>query len=252
VRTLLDLLPGSALDPALRERVARRRVEGNAFKVGIALDGLPEFPAARDRAEAEALAGCQFRISPSLDYLEAAYDDAKAGRPSQGPIIWGLTPSVADPTLAPEGKHLMTLSIFHAPYRLAEGDWSTERDRFARVIVDKVSEYVPNLPEIATDVRAWSPVDIEEEFGIHEGNITHGDILPFNHFSLRPFPGWSGYRTPVRGLYLCSVGTWPGGNVSGIPGHNAAKRVLADLATGLDRVALAAGPDGSAVSATGG
>lgn len=242
VLTYLKLLPRESVDADLLAMVARLKVEGNAFKVGLALDAMPRFSAARDAEEASAFAACQFRISPSLNYLEDAYDDAKAGRPSAGPIVWGLTPSVADPTLAPPGRHLMTLSVFHAPYRLAQGSWSGERDRFAQVIIDKVAEYIPNLKDSITDVRAWSPEDLEDEFGIHQGNITHGDILPSNHFSLRPFAGWSDYRTPVRGVYLCSVGTWPGGNVSGIPGHNAAHQVMRDLAIGLERVDLGGRP----------
>jgi phytoene dehydrogenase-like protein len=225
-----------------REWLPDRRSIRPRSSSALALDGLPRFSAARNDEEARAFAACQFRISPSMQYLEDAYDDAKAGRPSAGPIVWGLTPSVADPTLAPPGKHIMTLSVFHAPYRLANGDWSTERDRYAQVIIDKVAEYIPNLKDIITDARAWSPKDIEDEFATYQGNITHGDILPSNHFSLRPFPGWSDYRTPVRGVYVCSVGTWPGGNVSGIPGHNAAHQVLRDLATGLDRVDLSGRP----------
>jgi phytoene dehydrogenase-like protein len=242
VLTYLRLLPAESIDESLRAKLNKLKVEGNAFKVGLALDGLPRFRAARDEGEAQAFAACQFRISPSLKYLEDAYDDAKVGRPSRGPIVWGLTPSVADPSLAPPGKHIMTLSVFHAPYRLAEGDWTTERDRYGQVVIDAVNEYIPNLKDIITDVRCWSPKDIEGEFGIYQGNITHGDIVPANHFSLRPFSGWSDYRTPVRGVYLCGVGAWPGGNVSGIPGHNAAQQVLKDLKIGLDRVDLSGRP----------
>ncbi len=240
--TLLDLLPRDSLESTFREKLEKQKIEGNAFKVGLALDGIPRFAAARDEHMVEAFAACQFRISPSLEYLERANDDAKFGRPSQGPIVWGLTPSVADPGLAPAGRHIMTLSVFHAPYRLAEGDWAQERERFGRRVIDTCAEYIPNLKDIIIDTRFWSPKDIEDEFGTIEGNITHGDILPANHFSLRPFAGWSDYRTPVRGLYLCGVGTWPGGNVSGIPGHNASQQVLADLATGLDRIDVSGRP----------
>jgi phytoene dehydrogenase-like protein len=240
--TYLRLLPPDSLAPELRAKVESLNVEGNAFKVGLALDGLPRFRAAQDEREAELFASCQFRISPSLEYLERANDDAKFGRPSRGPIIWGLTPSVADPGLAPPGKHIMTLSVFHAPYRLAEGDWSEERERYGKLIIDTCAQYISNLEDIIIDTRCWSPRDIEHEFGTLEGNITHGDILPGNHFSLRPLAGWSDYRTPVRGVYLCGVGTWPGGNVSGIPGHNAAHQVLLDLATGLERIDLSGRP----------
>lgn len=241
-QTLMKFLPPESLDPGFRTKVGQLKVEGTGFKVGLALDGLPRFAAATSAGEIQKFAECQFRISPSLRYLEDAYDDAKFGRPSQGPIIWGLTPSVADPSLAPAGKHIMTLSVFHAPYRLAEGDWSTERDRYGQRIIDVLAEYIPNLKDILIDTKYWSPRDIEDEFGTFEGNITHGDILPQNYFSLRPIPGWSDYRTPVRGVYLCSVGTWPGGNVSGIPGHNAAHQILRDLAVGLDHIDFSGRP----------
>ncbi|MDZ4735874.1 MAG: NAD(P)/FAD-dependent oxidoreductase [Rhodospirillaceae bacterium] len=240
--TLLQFLPADSLESDFRTKVEQLKVEGNAFKVGLALDGVPRFAAATSESEVQKFAECQFRISPSLKYLEDAYDDMKFGRPSRGPIIWGLTPSVADPSLAPEGKNIMTLSVFHAPYRLAEGDWKTERDRYGQRIIDTLAEYIPNLKDILVDAKFWSPCDIEDEFGTYEGNITHGDILPQNYFSLRPVPGWSDYRTPVRGVYLCSVGTWPGGNVSGIPGHNAAHQVLRDLATGIDRLDFSGRP----------
>lgn len=240
--TYMNLLPVNSLDPILRRKIENLDVEGNAFKVGLALDGVPRFAAAKSAAEIEMFAACQFRIAPSLAYLERAYDDAKFGKPSQGPIIWGLTPSVSDPGLAPEGKNIMTLSVFHAPYRLAEGDWESERDRFGQRVIDTVAEYIPNLKDIIIDTKFWSPRDIEDEFGTHEANLTHGDVLPNRYFSLRPFPGWSDYRTPVRGVYLCSVGTWPGGNVSGVPGHNAGNQILRDLEIGLDRIDFSGRP----------
>ena len=150
-------------------------------------------------------------------------------------MIWGLTPSVTDPTLAPPGKHVMSLNINHAPYDLSEGDWAVERDRFGEHCINVLSEYISNLKDIIIDYRFWSPRDIEDELGLVGANITHGDMLPATMFSMRPLAGWSDYRTPIRGLYLCGVGTWPGGFVSGIPGHNAAHQVLNDLREGIER-----------------
>ena len=227
--TYLDLVDRRDLDPAFRERVRRIPMAGSAFKVGLALDGLPRFAAARTDEEARLYAGCQFRIAPSLAYLERAYDDCKHGRPSAGPVIWGLTPSVMDPGLAPPGKHIMSLNIFHAPYHLAAGDWATEREAYGEHCIDTLAQYIPNLRDIITDSRFWSPRDIEREFGLVEANITHGDMVPGRLFSQRPLAGWADYRTPIAGLYLCGVGTWPGGYVSGIPGHNASHQVLRDL-----------------------
>ncbi|MGH2383456.1 MAG: phytoene desaturase family protein [Candidatus Limnocylindria bacterium] len=227
--TLLGLIEADHIDPATRERVQSLVMRGSQFKVGLALDGLPRFAAAKTEDEVRRFAGCQFRIAPSMDYMERAWDDVKYGRWSEGPMMWGLTPSVEDPDLAPSGKHVMSINVYHAPYRLAEGDWDTERDRFGKHCIDVLAQYVPNIKDIIIDARFWSPADIERELGLVEANITHGDMVPGRMFSLRPLPGWSQYRTPLRGLYLCGSGVWPGGLVSGIPGHNASHQVLRDL-----------------------
>jgi phytoene dehydrogenase-like protein len=234
--TFLKLVPPQHLDHRFRERVAHLKMRGSQFKVALALDGLPRFAAARNEDEALALASCQFRIAPSMEYMERAWDDAKYGRWSDRAMMWGLTPSVMDPALAPPGKHVMSVNLYHAPYDLREGDWATERERFGRRCIDVLTEYVPNLKGLITDYRFWSPRDIEAELRLPEANITHGDLLPQRMFSLRPLAGWADYRTPIRGLYLCGSGTWPTGFVSGIPGHNASQQVTRDLANGLERV----------------
>jgi phytoene dehydrogenase-like protein len=171
-----------------------------------------------------------------MEYMERGWDEAKYGRPPEHPIFWGLTPSVTDPAMAPPGRHVMSVNIYHAPYRLRDGDWATERDRFGKYCIDVLARYVSNLKDIIVDHRFWSPKDIEDELGMVEANITHGDLLPGRMFSLRPLPGWSDYRTPLRGLYLCGSGTWPMGYVSGIPGHNASQQVLRDLKAGMESV----------------
>jgi phytoene dehydrogenase-like protein len=234
--TLLKLIEPGHLDSRFRERVGHLKMRGSQFKVALALDGLPRFAGARNDEEAQAFASCQFRIAPSMDYMERAWDDAKYGRWSDRAMMWGLTPSVMDPALAPTRKHIMSVNIYHAPYELRDGEWATERDRFGKRCIDVLSAYVPNLKDIITDYRFWSPRDIEDELRLPEANITHGDLLPGRMFSLRPLAGWSDYRTPIRGLYLCGSGTWPTGFVSGIPGHNASQQVLRDLAAGLERV----------------
>lgn len=227
--TLLDLLPKEVLPSEFRERVVSLSMNGSAFKIGLALSEVPRFEAAQDDAEAAAMAGCQFRIAPSLDYVEAAYDDAKRGRPSEGPMLWGLTPSVMDPSVAPEGRHIMSVNVFHAPYELEGTDWGVERDRYGRHCIEILDRYIPNLKRSIIDARFWSPRDLEDEYGLIGANIGHGDSLPSNMFSFRPVPGASGYRTPVKGLYLCGAGSWPGGSISGVPGRNAAQTALRDL-----------------------
>jgi phytoene dehydrogenase-like protein len=162
--------------------------------------------------------------------MERAYDDAKYGKPAEYPIFMGTTPSMVDPGLAPPGCQVMSINIFHVPYELAEGTWDEVKDDYGRHCIEVLSDYIPNLKESVTDMRCWSPLDLEREYGLLGANITHGDGLPHSMFSLRPLPGWARYATPLSGLYMCGSGTWPGGNVTGLPGHNASHRVLADLA----------------------
>ena len=225
--TLLDLLDTPVLDPELRGRVERIDMGGSAFKVGLALAGLPRWTAARNDAENLAFCGCQFRVAPSMRYMEEAYDDFKYGRWSRTPMLWGLIPSVGDPTMAPPGKHVMSINVFHAPPTLAEGSWETEKHKFGQHIIDTLAQYAPNIKGLITDCRFWSPHEFRDEYTLAEANISHGDMTPARMFG-RPLPEFADYRTPVRGLYLGSGGNWPGGLVSGIPGHNASHRIIAD------------------------
>ena len=142
----------------------------------------------------------------------------------------GLTPSVMDPGLTPPGKHLISLNVLHAPYNLRDGDWATEKHRFGQRVIDTMAKYVPNLKDIIEDTRFFSPVDLEAEFGLVEGHQLHGNMSPAGMFGFRPVAGLADYRTPVQGLYLCGSGCWPGGFVSGIPGHNGSHQALGDLA----------------------
>ena len=227
--TLLDMVDSHWLDDRYRQQLSNQPRRGSAFKMALALDGLPRFAAAPKGLERE-FAGCQFRLAPTLDYMERAFDDAKLGRPSESPIFLGLTPTVADPSVAPPGKHLMSVNIWHAPTVLAHGTWEHERETFGQRCIDVMAEYIPNLKDIITDHRFLSPQDLEDEFGLLDANIMHLDMMPARMFGLRPLAGWADYRTPVHGLYLCGSGAWPGGTVSGVPGHNASRRILRDLA----------------------
>ncbi len=226
--TLLDLVEAGDLDPEFVARVEDLPRRGSAFKIALALDGLPAFAAAPKGLEV-AYAGCQFRLAPSLEYMDRAYDDAKHGRPSQNPIIFGLIPTVTDPGMAPPGKHILSVNVWHAPVDLSQGDWSSERERFGQRCIDIMSQYMPNLKQLISAHRFLSPLDLENEFGLLDANINHLDIMPAHMFGLRPLAGWSSYRMPLKGLYLCGSGTWPGGTVSGVPGHNASQQILIDL-----------------------
>ena len=139
---------------------------------------------------------------------------------------------MADPTLAPPGRHILSANIFHAPNELSEGSWATERDRFGERCIDVLEEYLPGLRGRILHQRFWSPADLEAEFGLPGANITHLDMTPRHMFGLRPLAGFSDYRSPIAGLYNCGSSTWPGGTVTGAPGHNASRQVLADLGGG--------------------
>jgi phytoene dehydrogenase-like protein len=213
----------------LKPKMKRKPMRGRAFKVVLALDGMPRYQAATSDDEAVLFSSAQFRIAPSLDYIEEAHTDMLQGRLSHKPVIWGLCPSMTAPTLAPAGKHVLSLNVGNAPYRLREGTWADQRDVFAKRVIAKLSEYMPTLPGLIRDYRIVDPLQFEREFGLVEANITHGDTLPFHMFWMRPMPGLHAYRTPTRGLYLSGNGTWPGNYISGISGHNASQAVLLDL-----------------------
>ena len=227
--TVLSLVDDTSAWGDLKPKMKRKPMRGRAFKVVLALDGVPRYAAARSDEEAVQLASAQFRIAPTLDYIEEGHSDMLLGRLSLKPVIWGLCPSMTSPVLAPPGKHVLSLNVGNAPYRLREGTWAEQRDMFAKRTIAKLAEYMPTLPGLITDYRIVDPTQFESEFGLVEANITHGDTLPFNSFWMRPLPGLHAYRTPTQGLYLSGNGTWPGNYISGICGHNASQAVLADL-----------------------
>lgn len=225
--TLLDLVPPGSVGDEIETGLRELRMEGAAFKLVLRLDGVPRFAFA-DGDDHERYAACQFRIGPTMDYLDRAYDDYRYGKPSEGPKLWGLVPTMTDPTLAPPGQHLMSLNVWYAPYHLRDATWDEHKGLFVDQCVKVLSEFVPNIQDLIVDVVGYSPVDLEREFGLVEGHQLHGDMTPGHMFGFRPLPQLSGYATPVRGLYLCGSGSWPGGFVSGLPGHNAAHVAIAD------------------------
>ena len=223
--TLVDLLSDPLQEPRFKQNVHQLPQRGSVFKLALALDGVPTFTAAPTGLE-RAYASCQFRLAPSLDYMERAYDDAKYGRPSEEPIILGLIPSLTSSDMAPEGKHIMSCNVWHAPVELTQGSWKVERGEMASRCIEIISRSMPDLKDRIIDYRALSPLDLENEFGLRDGNIMHLEMMPTQMFGLRPLADCSAYKTPTKGLYLCGSGTWPGGTVSGIPGHNAAHTIL--------------------------
>lgn len=225
--TLLSLVGGEHLPGEVVDGLHRYRSRSPSAKVNLALSGLPDFTA-RPGTEL----GPQhpeFIVSPSLEYLEKAWDDAKYGRVSEGPMIDAVIPSTKDPTLAPEGEHVMTCFVQYVPYEPEDGPWTdASRDALADRVIDKIGEFAPNFPDLVEHRQVLTPYDLEERFGLIGGNIFHGEMSLDQLFSFRPTPELAGYKTPVDGLYLCGSGVHPGGGVMGIPGLNASKVVVAD------------------------
>jgi phytoene dehydrogenase-like protein len=224
-RTFLKLVEPSALDPDFVRRVGQIRMRGSSGKVNLALDALPNFTALP--GDGPHLRGA-VSISPSIDYLERAYDDAKYGGFSRRPYMDIVIPSTIDPTMAPPGKHVMSIFVQYAPYHLKEGTWPDRREEFGDTVIDTLSEYAPNIKNIILHRQVLTPWDLEQEFGLTEGNIFHGELSLDQLFFMRPVRGWAQYRTPIKNLYLCGAGTHPGGGVMGASGRLAALEILKD------------------------
>jgi phytoene dehydrogenase-like protein len=225
-RTFFQLLDPLAFDTELVRVIKNFRYKGAVAKVNLALSELPHFTAAPgDRALAH-LRGA-ISISPSLDYLERAYDAAKYRGLSPQPYLEAVIPSLLDPSRAPEGQHVMSVWMQYAPYHL-EGGWTDEkREQLGNLVVDTLAQYAPNLKRAILYRQVLTPVDIERQYGLTEGNVFHGEITLDQLFFMRPAPGWAQYATPVEGLYLCGSGTHPAGAL--VPGRNAARQILQDL-----------------------
>ena len=230
-RTYLGLVGERHLPAELIQGLKRYRVKGSVVKVLLGLGELPNFTALPGTSVGPQHTG-GIVINPSLDYLERAWDDCKRGHPSARPFMDCYIQTATEDGLAPPGKHTLSLYVQYAPYDLAEGTWDERRDEIGRNIVATLAEYAPNLPNAIEQMRVLGPPDIERIVGITGGNIFHGEILPDQMFGYRPVPGFSDYRSPVDGLYLCGSGSWPGGAVFGAPGRNCALEVLADMAGG--------------------
>jgi phytoene dehydrogenase-like protein len=229
--TFTRLVGDEHLPPAFAAAVRAIDYGSASLKINVALSELPDFTAAPGTAPAPHHRGT-IHVSPDLDYIERAYDDARAGRPSREPVLECTLPSVVDPSVAPPGRHLMNVFVQYAPYRLAEGSWDGEKERFADRCLDLLARYAPNVKRAVVAREVLTPVDIERRFGLTGGNIFQGAMTPNQLFFLRPLPGFTGYRTPVEGLYLCGSAAHPGGGVLGAPGRNAARVIAKDARRG--------------------
>jgi phytoene dehydrogenase-like protein len=227
--TFLGLVGAEHLDNDFVTQIGRYRMRGSSGKVNLALDRLPQFTCRP--GDGLHLRG-DIAIAPSIDYLERAYDDAKYGAFSRKPYMNVVIPSLTDPTVAPPGKHVMSIFVQYAPYHINEGAerWPEQREAFGDAVVDTLAEYAPGLKESILHRQVLTPWDLEQEFGLTEGNIFHGELSLEQLFFLRPAPGWARYKTPLRNLWMCGSGTHPGGGIMGAPGMLAAGRMLKERA----------------------
>ena len=213
-------LPGDFL-----EDVRRYKYRGSSGKVNLALDGLPDFTCLP--GPGKHLRGA-ISISPSMEYMERAYDQAKYGEFSRRPYIDMVIPSLTDPSVAPPGKHILSCFVQYAPYKLSHGSWDEQREAFGNTVIDTISQYAPNLKSLIIGKQFITPLDIERQTGLSEGNIFQGELSLEQLFFLRPAAGWARYRTPIKKLYMCGSATHPGGGIMGAPGRLAALEILKD------------------------
>ena len=226
-RTYLRLVPGEALEGEFLDQVRAYKIRGSSGKLNIALDGLPRFTAL---AAEPTLARGSITVSDSLDYLERGYDDWKEGRWSREPFLDIVIPSLTDPTMAPPGKHYMSVFVQYAPPTLADGPWTPEkRDAFGDTVIRTIEAHAPGFRDLILHAQVRTPADLEVEVGLTEGNIFHGELTLDQLLFNRPLPGYAQYRGPLAGLYMCGSSTHPGGGVMGAPGANAAREIIRDF-----------------------
>jgi phytoene dehydrogenase-like protein len=228
--TFEKFLDASELPEEFLADVKRYKFRGSSGKVNLALDGLPEFRCLP--GDGAHLRGA-LSISPSIEYMERAYDDAKYGNFSQRPYIDMVIPSLTDPSVAPPGKHVMSCFVQYAPYKLAQGTWDdAKREAFGDNVIETISEHIPNIKKIIVGSQVLTPLDLEREFGLTQGNIFQGELSLEQLFFLRPVPGWAYYKTPIENLYMCGSATHPGGGIMAAPGRIASGVILKEWKSG--------------------
>jgi len=228
-RTFFHLLDPSQLDPTFANRMKNFRANGTVAKVNLALGGLPAFPALADNESyLKALSG-RIHIGPEIDYLERAFDASKYGEFSKTPWLDVTIPTILDPSLAPDGKHVLSAYVQFAPFKLREGNWYTRRRDLGNAVIQALAAYAPNLPGVVEGIQIITPQDLETSYGFTGGHIFHGELALDQLFTMRPVLDWARYKTPIRGLFLCGSGTHPGNGLTGASGANAAREIIRDL-----------------------
>ena len=240
--TLLGLVEPQHLAPSFLQKLQHYRMTGTVAKMNVALNGLPTFRGisgtgtlkaqatfSDPRGDAELLLSGRIQISPGIDYLEHAFDAAKYGEFSRHPYIEAVIPTLWDSSLAPAGKHVMSIYMQYAPYQLRGADWDEKRFELEKTIVETLARYAPDLPERIEAAEIITPKDLESTYGLTGGHIFHGELSLDQIFTMRPLLGWAQYETPIRNLYLCGSGTHPGTGLNGLSGSNAARQIVKQL-----------------------
>jgi len=231
-RTFFQLLDPAQLDPVFAIRMKNFRVRGSVAKVHLALGDLPVFPALENAVAPdgfrEALSG-RIHIGYEIDYLEKAFDASKYGEISRAPYLDVTIPTIFDPSLAPEGKHVLSAYFQFAPYKLKQGSWKERRGELVNIVLKTLGGYSPNFATLVEGAQVITPEDLESEYGFTGGHIFHGELALDQIFTMRPVMDWARYQTPVRGLFLCGSGTHPGNGLTGASGANAAKEIIHEL-----------------------
>ncbi len=222
-RTFLRLADPLVLGADFQLRVRNYNAHGCVSKVTLAVDGVPRIPALGDGPVPP-----HVQLAPSMEYLEHAYDDGKHGQMSESPFLDVTIPTSVDASLAPPGKHILSVTVQYTPYRLKAGTWEERRDELLERVLQLLEPHIPNLRAIVLGTDVLTPADLESRFGLTGGHIFHGEMTLDQQYVLRPVPGWGRYRTPIPGLYLAGSGAHPGGGITGAPGYNGARAVLED------------------------
>jgi len=221
---LTDLLDPVVLGPSLAWRAGNIRTPGVVGKVNLLLSGVPRFDSVDDESRLHG----RIVIAPSIDYVERAFDATKYGRISEAPYLEATIPSLADPSLVTDGRHVMSVIVQYAPYKLRDASWATERDGLGDLAVKTLEEYAPGLADLIEDRVVITPADLENDYGLTEGHPLHAEPGLDQFFAWRPLFGHARYRLGIDGLYLCGSGAHPGGGVTGAPGANAAREIVID------------------------
>jgi phytoene dehydrogenase-like protein len=225
-RTFFNLVDASQLDPTFANRMKNFRANGTVAKVHLALGGLPAFTALdSNESPLKALSG-RIHIGHEIDYLERAFDASKYGDFSKAPWLDVTIPTILDPALAPDGKHVLSAYVQFAPYKLKEGNWDARRKELGDAVVKTLAAYATNLPGLVEGIQVITPKDLETSYGFTGGHIFHGELALDQLFTMRPILDWARYKTPIRGLFLCGSGTHPGNGLTGASGANAAREII--------------------------